>query len=694
MAKPCTAPSCKNRPCVFFDEFRTKYEGPLTVVERKLRATGGQGYSWSTYVRAGAFETVFSVTSALMPHLPSIPFHGEEQLKSRFSLLLVYTVQRILVVLGAVIREFCEDPPPRLEARRIADIIAPKISSIVSWKWLCTISDTTIPRDAPLVDAVELLSILLPLFVLACDSELEAKMLCSPDIMDALLVIYASEHDTTGELITKGHSANLLHVFSLQINHVTYYGNFAGNLGIMLEFTAQLAARTNPRDPKAMWELTGAFDDLCFIFNHLVGDWRVNRVLLDRGLVRDFMPLAIKMRSIHYRDPDRQRREEKVVSSTQFLTTLCRWADHYRGLGWKVVRDFILPSSHSPSSALTDTESLLPIFVRHYKDHPGIPHYALMFLFLTRYMGYRRVLDAVGEALRELDESWDMSDPVWDMKDSLWVFLNYVHQLRVESVDKMYEEGGVACANLRHWSTCENLISSTSVIQSCAGCLSVVYCSEECQKEDWESVHKHECIMMAREYQDRVDAKLGFPQRARIQTIVLISLWINLSGSTFFEEIEALIAHRHPSVGSSSRTEGSSKAASVRSDFVFVSRTFIGKGDKNQMVESEDKLLSIKEFKEKAKSGRASAFLEERFERLVEEVKRVNAAGKGPEIQLLCFVMPYGAQKWHILCAATVPKSKQEKSQVTFGMMQLESLKSDLSLPPTTTTPCSRACCT
>ncbi|KAH6906064.1 hypothetical protein BKA70DRAFT_1290545 [Coprinopsis sp. MPI-PUGE-AT-0042] len=127
----------------------------------------------------------------------------------------------------------------------------------------------------------------------------------------------------------------------------------------------------------------------------------------------------------------------------------------------------------------------------------------------------------------------------------------------------MYEEGGVACASLR----------------SCAGCVSVVYCSEECQKEDWESIHKHECLMMAREYQDRVDEKLGFPQRARIQTIVLTSLWSNVSGSTFFKEIETLI------------------------------------------------------------------------------------------MQLLCFVMPYGAQKWHILCAATVPKSKQEKSQVTFGMM-------------------------
>ncbi|KAH6906030.1 hypothetical protein BKA70DRAFT_1224959 [Coprinopsis sp. MPI-PUGE-AT-0042] len=202
---------------------------------------------------------------------------------------------------------------------------------------------------------------------------------------------------------------------------------------------------------------------------------------------------------------------------TQHLLTICRWTDCYRCQGGRALREVLSASSslgHSPLYTL----------VRRYKGFHGVrikdENVDLIFLFFTRCMAFPRVLRDLGAALKHMEESRDISHPIWDSENKTWAFFNVVLGLRRESRRKVPELGGVACANVYHWKIHESPVISKNGMDMCSGCYSVVYCSEECQKDDWERVR------LARE-------RFEFPQRARIEAMVFILLWLNLSNGGF-----------------------------------------------------------------------------------------------------------------------------------------------------------------
>ncbi|KAJ3526032.1 hypothetical protein NMY22_g10332 [Coprinellus aureogranulatus] len=60
------------------------------------------------------------------------------------------------------------------------------------------------------------------------------------------------------------------------------------------------------------------------------------------------------------------------------------------------------------------------------------------------------------------------------------------------------------CDNLKHYDKMAEPCESKSQAENgCSRCHSVVYCSAECQMEDWRAFHRLECAKMAKDYQDR-----------------------------------------------------------------------------------------------------------------------------------------------------------------------------------------------
>ncbi|KAF6760904.1 hypothetical protein DFP72DRAFT_881748 [Ephemerocybe angulata] len=73
-------------------------------------------------------------------------------------------------------------------------------------------------------------------------------------------------------------------------------------------------------------------------------------------------------------------------------------------------------------------------------------------------------------------------DPAWR---HFWECNTY----RIEALNGMPKDGVHICDNY----TCTHRYHATQVSKECSGCYSVVYCSPECQSEDWEKWHRHEC---------------------------------------------------------------------------------------------------------------------------------------------------------------------------------------------------------
>ncbi|TEB24321.1 hypothetical protein FA13DRAFT_1325471 [Coprinellus micaceus] len=62
-----------------------------------------------------------------------------------------------------------------------------------------------------------------------------------------------------------------------------------------------------------------------------------------------------------------------------------------------------------------------------------------------------------------------------------------------------------SCDNFKHYDRVSETAPEAKPQEehACSRCRSVVYCSAECQREDWRAFHRTECAEMAKEYNDR-----------------------------------------------------------------------------------------------------------------------------------------------------------------------------------------------
>ncbi|KAH6869836.1 hypothetical protein BKA70DRAFT_1413970 [Coprinopsis sp. MPI-PUGE-AT-0042] len=668
MSNRCPATHCGNGSCNSPNEFRMRLGSQLAAVET------------SAYLQNEGGQIILATLEALLPHLPNIPFHGEGSRKASYPLRFSVIVERTLIVFAAFLREACQHPPPRLVLGNTFELIGPHVGCLLSWKWFCT-SSAPVRRGEKISAPTEFLATLLPLYVLALNTELETQLLCAPDVIDALLVLYSAELNPEGPLITKDNCPNLIFVLTVQVRHINSRRffmdallalphskllQFANNLGVMINYTPEQAAKTSPNNVEGVTALTAPFENLCYTVNRLTSQAKINEALLERKVLRGIMSLALTMHRLCLNAP-----RPVFKDRTQHLLTISRWADYYRCQGGRALRKVLSASSslgHSPLYTL----------VQRYKGYHGVrikdENVDLIFLFFTRYMAFPRVFRDLGAALKHMEESHDMSHPIWDSENKTWAFFNVVLGLRRES---------------------RRRVIGKSTSRRCLGCYSVVYFSEECQKDVWERVHKRECHQLADEYTSLARERLEFPQRARLEAMVFILLWLNLSnGSSVFQEINALLGQ--PCATDSSPASSNQPAPTkARSDFAYCIGMLVRRKEDLHGAQPEDKLISTDEDRAKGREM-GSLFPEHRFESIVDGIKSSpsgSSQGIGEDLQLLSFVVPSGPMQWHILCIATVPSGPTQSSRLTFGMMQLESREPATTVYPLDDAPCTLKCC-
>ncbi|KAF6765521.1 hypothetical protein DFP72DRAFT_867982 [Ephemerocybe angulata] len=85
------------------------------------------------------------------------------------------------------------------------------------------------------------------------------------------------------------------------------------------------------------------------------------------------------------------------------------------------------------------------------------------------------------------------------------------------------------CSSLKHSTTSEGhaFDNYRDALKTCAGCHAVTYCSQECQKEDWDALHSKECQELAVRYREQKRDKSWISVSTRIDQIRLLESSLN-----------------------------------------------------------------------------------------------------------------------------------------------------------------------
>ncbi|KAJ3531607.1 hypothetical protein NMY22_g8087 [Coprinellus aureogranulatus] len=165
------------------------------------------------------------------------------------------------------------------------------------------------------------------------------------------------------------------------------------------------------------------------------------------------------------------------------------------------------------------------------KYAPGIPpphlpdaceEASYMLSVLISYASYPRILPALRRQVAAVPASALMIIPENDQRRILY-----------QALEEEIKEGGEflkigdrikICDNLDHKNTARPMIPcsgrQSKRPQTCSKCHSVVYCSRECQKRDWEQLHRYECSKAHLEY-THSEESYSHPTRAFQLSVLL-----------------------------------------------------------------------------------------------------------------------------------------------------------------------------
>ncbi|KAI0044098.1 hypothetical protein FA95DRAFT_303669 [Auriscalpium vulgare] len=200
--------------------------------------------------------------------------------------------------------------------------------------------------------------------------------------------------------------------------------------------------------------------------------------LLRRGAIRAVIRNAISVTKYFF-DPDDAILNGATVRTNLCLTFLHKVLETGAGTCW--IRAAI-------QDGLLDVFTILsPVFHR-------IPKGSQMIMIdivrdmLPRYYVYSSVIMPVARAMRQSSMQNLLNGPPMSqlgslLKDTSTIVLRY-STLKRRQRNSSQDVGYCDCCGARY---------PRSKLKRCARCRSVAYCSESCQRHEWDSLHKHEC---------------------------------------------------------------------------------------------------------------------------------------------------------------------------------------------------------
>ncbi|KAG2016628.1 hypothetical protein CC2G_009780 [Coprinopsis cinerea AmutBmut pab1-1] len=160
-------------------------------------------------------------------------------------------------------------------------------------------------------------------------------------------------------------------------------------------------------------------------------------------------------------------------------------------------------------------------------------------LHIASRMTSRRVFTAVEAALGRIPEPVlrrlagtraYSSTPASDA----WMLFQVVYNHRKAALYQAHAGDPIQCQNTRH----QELFSfvgrrGSNKLYVCSSCLSVTYCGQPCQSDDWDRVHRYECHILASDHRALTKLGIALPPRLKHLYLVIIQRQMDDMGDAY-----------------------------------------------------------------------------------------------------------------------------------------------------------------
>ncbi|KAG2003790.1 hypothetical protein CC2G_004367 [Coprinopsis cinerea AmutBmut pab1-1] len=436
------------------------------------------------------------------------------------------------------------------------------------------------------------------------------------------------------------------------------YDSFIANLTICLSFLNRYTKRGMHAEYPA--EMSNLRRYLSTSLSYFSSDQRFSKTLLRQRYIQNLFKVVQSLHEASSGGGDGGYVDVDCELVGAFTHTALEQAQRHRSKGPRIVSDLL-------------EQGLFELLIRAIdaSKTPGDTHALRRAIFtFVSFLGYPRIRALFAGHFIAIEESVHrrLSDPGCGAGYGLYeIFQVFARSYTIGARDRLGCDS-VACFNVEHRNR-PNRRSNDS-LKTCSRCHSVLYCSPECQEEDWSRVHRFECSAQRIQHSRLKAEEIWIPHRIQAHIYAVAQRVVQEHTDTFAEAL------KRPGSGEQRR--------------IHVRRIWTGDGEQ---------VLSIDEYRRQAEN--LHLWSETRFDALVDEVLprtgprdgllKSGHPGKDSELQLqtghsvenqlqigrprnemgfVGFKFAFGAIHLHLLCL--IHRDGRGALLLSFGMVMIE----------------------
>ncbi|EAU81744.1 hypothetical protein CC1G_12125 [Coprinopsis cinerea okayama7 len=327
--------------------------------------------------------------------------------------------------------------------------------------------------------------------------DLSMAALSSPCTIDCLITAATTTNDYEENLETLPFPEGLLLVLHKCLVHDVSRAIFFDKLfslrpAVIQVFVSKVVSlldylytmiRNVPPGTQPPVDLMHFVNDINDIFEYLSMDRRLARYLLKENYIEGFLVLVL------FQFPKLKEWSEDDYFEPFFLESILSvfvWANHHRSASNSIVADLIV---RRPLKAVFDMLTKIRRAGQAKTKADDVLNSVIGHLTSKRALAFATA-DTRNHPMVK------MSTRNHAGVESFGDFVQVLNLHRL-SFQTPYPKRLVLCQNIGHLDRGFRAPSQGEGVRQCSRCRSVVYCSEACQKQDWERLHKRECKAMA-----------------------------------------------------------------------------------------------------------------------------------------------------------------------------------------------------